>query len=141
MYRVRSNKLIEAFDFPGSKWQNDNNIKDINGNDVDTKYVLDTIDEEHMKHILTLFPYQDPMGQNCNKAIIALRKLLYAQTTYGVRHCDTIEYSDYWRIQIQFNVAFFPETILWIISKRTDIISFSYGGDECIVATFCVEKI
>lgn len=99
---------------------------------ADIKYFTDSVDKDELSKFIRDLPYLDVEDK------MDLHQFLKNGVEIpGLRHCDTQEREDRWRIQIHINYRLFPKAA-YLTNSTTLRCSFS-GGDN-VVLTFSISK-
>lgn len=108
---------------------------------TDMNYFDSTIDKKELDDFIWNLPLWSSGLLGCNKLQEDLDIFLYQnEEVFGLRHCDTQEYSDHWRIQIHINVRVFPEVLPLLTYNKEKTWNISYAGSDLVMLTFSINK-
>ena len=101
-------------------------------------YFDSTIDKEKLKEFIQELPFlRSTYGNDCRFDLSNF--LVYNEEVEGIRHCDTQEYSNRWRIQIQINIRIYPDAVNLLCYKKEKSWLVFYNND-LVVLTFSIDK-
>ena len=102
-------------------------------------YFDSTIDKEDLNEFLDSLPFSKTL--NLNELRFCLRKFLCRnKEIFGLRHCDTQERENSWRIQIHINVRVFPKIMELLVYKGEKKWMIGLAGEELVILTFSIKK-
>lgn len=99
---------------------------------TDHKYFIDSVDKDKLGDFIWNLPYL-----SIGELDYLNQFLIHGVEIPGLRHCDTQEREDRWRIQIHINYRIFPKAAYLI---RQNNIMCNFSGDDNIVLTFSIPK-
>lgn len=114
----------------------------IRGLDYVTIKTMDYFNSTIDKKVLDKFIWSLPFYKNLTDDIrLHINDFLYSsEAIFGMRHCDTQEYENRWRIQIQINIQVFPRIIELLLYKKEKSWMVSFAGNNLITLTFSIPK-
>lgn len=107
---------------------------------TDMNYFDSTVDKEELDKFILDLPFYVTL-ESPNELRFSLRKFLCRnKEVFGLRHCDTQEYSNRWRIQIHINVRVFPEVLQLLTYKGDKTWQIGLAGGDLVMLTFSISK-
>lgn len=105
-------------------------------------YFDSTIDKEKLKEFINSLPFYQTSPLGRSRIQQKLDAFLYKrEEVFGLRHCDTQERENSWRIQIHINVRVFPKIIELFEYKREKNWQIGIAGEELVMLTFSIPKL
>lgn len=99
---------------------------------ADIKYFTDSVDKDELSEFIWNLPYL-----SISELDDLNRFLIHGEEIPGLRHCDTQERENSWRIQIHINYRIFPKAAYLTCQNK---IRCSFSGDDNVILTFTISK-
>lgn len=100
---------------------------------TDHQYFIDSVNKDELSEFIWKLPYLTISDLDCLSQF-----LIHGVEVPGLRHCDTQEREDRWRIQIHINYRLFPKAVYLV--HYTTSIKCGFSGDDNVVLTFSISK-
>ena len=113
----------------------DNKIVDLHDNNVSKETFRESIDSDKMEEFINTLPLYDDAV--LDTALYDF--LIDNKEVFGIRHCDTYEDVNFWRVQLQIHICVYPE-VVQLLENKTKNYTTLLENNTLMILEFWIKK-